>query len=200
MNDGFPVLVSIIGGSIAGIDFNRQGGGQIIGINKGFIFPGQFVSGNLQISDTIGTNPRHGVSTSSRGHDIAQSTSGTRFGTGKGRDARWKVVGFGGQNRMQGLGANLHRSSLIQGSGTEGLDIVVSTNGGGIVVKGNNGIFLDLIGLECGLDHLKQGFGLFDAINDHFTTKKPMTRMFGIGLSHIKAFHISRIASQFFLE
>ena len=65
-------------------------------------------------------------------------------------------------------------------------------------MKGNNGIGGSIFGKRI-LDHFEKRIRLFDTINNHFATKKPMTRMFRIRLSHVKTFDIGGITTEFFL-
>ena len=92
--EGFAEFVAVIRGPIAGFNCDLQGGSEVIGILKFGIFPGQIVSGNIQITHAIRRCTRYDERAAARGLHIPDASAGTCFCAGKRRDTRWKVVRF----------------------------------------------------------------------------------------------------------
>lgn len=65
-------------------------------------------------------------------------------------------------------------------------------------MEGDDGVVGFVFG-EGGLDHLEEGVGFFDAVDDHFSGKVPVAGVFGVGLAHVEAFYVGGVSAQFFL-
>ena len=66
-------------------------------------------------------------------------------------------------------------------------------------MKGNNGIVRHTLG-QGSLDHLEECVGLGLSINDHLSAKVPMTRVFRVGLTHVEAFDVGGVTTEFLLQ
>mmetsp|Transcript_6583 Transcript_6583/g.19406 ORF Transcript_6583/g.19406 Transcript_6583/m.19406 type:complete len:470 (+) Transcript_6583:2368-3777(+) len=198
VHDGLAVLIPVIAGAVGRLHLDVQRRGQIARIHKGIVLPRQFVSGYAQIADAVAAHPRDGIRPPSGRHDVPQSSSGSRLGAGKGGHPGRKIVRLGRQYRMEGALFHLHRTRLAEFGRDQGVAFV-PPDGGGVIVEGNDGIVGHALG-ESILDHAKEGVRLLDAVNDHFASEEPVTAVFRVGLTHVEAFHVGRIAAEFLLE
>lgn len=65
-------------------------------------------------------------------------------------------------------------------------------------MKGNDGIVGFVFG-HGGFDHLEEGVGFFDRVDDHFAGEVPVAGVFGVGLAHVEAFDVGGVSAQFLL-
>ena len=92
--EGFAEFIAVIRSSIAGLNCDLQGGGEVVGILKFGIFPGQIVSGNIQIPHAIRRCTRYDERAATRGLHISDASAGTCFRAGKRGNTRWEVMRF----------------------------------------------------------------------------------------------------------
>mmetsp|Transcript_9653 Transcript_9653/g.20387 ORF Transcript_9653/g.20387 Transcript_9653/m.20387 type:complete len:311 (-) Transcript_9653:797-1729(-) len=191
-------FVTVIARSVGGFHLDLQRTSEVGRINELLVLPREGISRNVEVSDAVRADPGDGVRALSRGHDIAESSSGTGLGSGEGCHGRGEIVRFRRQDGVKRLFHHFHLARFGDAAGNKGVALV-SANGAGVVVEGDDAVVGHSLG-HCGFDHLEErvGFGL--SVDDHFAPEVPVPTVFGVGLTHVKAFDIGGIAAQFLLE
>jgi hypothetical protein len=173
MDDRLAVLVSVVGRSVARLDLDVQGGGEVPGVHEGLVLPRKVVPRDVQITDAVRRHARHGVGAPPRRHHVTEPPAGSRLGAGKGRDAGGEVVRLGGKDGVQRFLGDADGTGLGNARRVERVALI-STDRGGVVVEGDDRVVGDIL-RERRFDHLKEGERLFFPINDHLSAKEPVS-------------------------
>mmetsp|Transcript_15887 Transcript_15887/g.34376 ORF Transcript_15887/g.34376 Transcript_15887/m.34376 type:complete len:381 (+) Transcript_15887:2263-3405(+) len=153
VNDGLTEFIPIVTRSITGFYFNLQRSRQIGWIFKLLVFPRKGISRYVKITNTVSTHSSDGIGSTTSGHDIPQSASGTGLGSGEGSNGTRKVVSLRSQNRMQCLLDNLHLARIHHTARHQGITLI-PPNTTAVIMERNNGIVWHTLG-HGGLYHFE---------------------------------------------
>ena len=192
LDQRFPELVAVVGGAVAGLDFDLERRGQVLRISEFAVLPGQLVPGNTQVAHTVGGRPGHHQGSLPRGVDVPDAPAGSRLRSGKGSHSRREVVGFGGENDVVIHLSGRHRSRTPRLRGEQGLD-PVSANRAGVVPKSHDAVAR--IGPHRLLDQFQQRRRLLLSVDHHPALEEPVTRVLAVGLGDVEALHVGGIAA-----